>query len=727
MKVLITGGYGFIGSFVAERFRKEGYDVYIIDNMSSGNKQNINFKHKGYILSVEDSKCEEVFRSNRFDAVIHLAAQVDVATSLKDPVQDAQSNLLGLTNILTLASRYGVSKFIFASSAAVYGATEEIPLPETSRLEPISPYGMNKMIGEIYCAKWKEIYGMETLCFRFSNVYGPRQGSHGEGGVVSIFIKKMMDRQEITVNGDGGQTRDFIYVEDIADAIYRASYSSLSGVYNLSTCQENSVNDLIKELQQFYGDYGVSYGPPREGDIYRSTLDNHRIMGDLDWAPKYNLHDGLHRMYNWASQDTAKKSAEMPKKDKPSKLRPRLKFLLPYAENILAFVVVCVLSTLLARTDYAGIDLKLVYIILMGILYGSRQSMLAVLLSIVIFIQEQSQSGRDIVSLLYDSTLFFEFALYLFIGLVVGYSIEHRANRLNQAEAQLQQSSEKYAFLYEVYEETRSVKDELQLQIMNTEDSFAKIHSVTRELDSMEPERIFLAAVGVLEKIMKTNQVTIYTVNKYKSYLRLAGRSAGDRFEAPRSLKADQHEYLISVLYDKLMYINKELDPEAPLLSAPVMSRDEVVAVVSIHAVEFRRFTLYYQNLFKIVVELISSSLSRAHAYIDVAASQRYEDPEERRVLRTESFMEILASKQAASERIGTDFALLHTGLRNASMDEIEQLHSSLRETDYLGIGTDGELLLLLSNSSQSEADHILQRLRGKFAFLRTEGETHYA
>ncbi|WP_310832546.1 NAD-dependent epimerase/dehydratase family protein [Paenibacillus pedocola] len=727
MKVLITGGYGFIGSFVAERFHKEGYDVYIIDNMSSGNKQNIDFKHKSYILSVGDANCEEVFRTNRFDTVVHLAAQVSVSTSLKDPVKDASSNVLGLTNILTLASRYGVEKFIFASSAAVYGATDELPIPETSSLEPISPYGINKMIGETYCAKWMEMYGLNTLCFRFSNVYGPRQGSSGEGGVVSIFINKMMDKQPISVNGDGSQTRDFIYVEDVADAIYRASYSSLNGVYNLSTCTENSVNDLIKELQQLYGDSGVSYGPRAEGDIYRSSLDNRRICRELDWAPKYNLRTGLQRMYdrNIKEQETA--PVLKPAAVKSSRLRSRSKTFLPYIENLLAFAAVYGLSEALERTDYAGVDFKLVYIIVMGVFYGSRQSMLAVLLSIVFFVVEQTENGRDLVSLMYDSTLFFQVALYLLIGLVVGYSVERRTTRLSNTEEKLQQATEKYSFLYEVYEETRSVKEELQQQILTTEDSFGKIHTITRELDSLEPERIFLSAIGVLESIMRTDEVTIYTVNKHRNYLRLAGRSAKDSFEAPRSITVSEHEYLLSVLYDQQMFANKELDPDSPLLCAPVVSRGEVVAVVSLHAVEFRRFTLYYQNLFKTVVDLISSSLSRAHAYIDADASRRYVDGGERRVLSTEAFQEILASKQDASELIGTDFALLHTGLRNASTVEIEQLHSSLRETDYLGMGTDGDLLLLLSNSSQTEAELILQRLQGKFAFLQTERTSHYA
>ncbi|MDO3411583.1 NAD-dependent epimerase/dehydratase family protein [Saccharibacillus sp. CPCC 101409] len=727
MKVLVTGGYGFIGSFVAERFYKEGYDVYIIDNLSSGNKQNIDFEHKSYILSVEDPKCEAIFRANRFDAVVHLAAQVNVSTSIRDPVQDAQSNVLGLTNILTLASRYEAGKLIFASSAAVYGTTEQLPIPETSTLEPISPYGINKMIGETYCAKWTEIYGLDTLCFRFSNVYGPRQGNSGEGGVVSIFIKQLLSKSDLNVNGDGNQTRDFIYVEDVADAIYRASYSSMSGTYNLSTRTESSINDLIRELHKLYGETPVHYEPPREGDIYRSVLDNRRVMQALDWAPKYHLQTGLQRMFERTRQERSAAPSQPRPEAKVSLLGNPIKKALPYIENLLAFAAFCGIGSLLSDNVSAGLDLMMVYIILMGIFYGSRQSMLAVALAIGFYIREQTISGHDMVSQLYDSSLFFQLALYLLTGLAVGYSIDRRRNRLNDANQQLAQASEKYAFLHKVHEDTRSVKDELQKQILSTEHSFGKMQAVTRSLDNLEPERIILAAVGVLEDIMKTDEVTIYTVNRNKNYLRLAGCSSKLASATARSLKVDEHEYLIPVVYDQQMYINKTLLPDAPLLSAPVISHGEIVAIVSLHAVEFNRFTLYYQNLFKTTVELISSSLSRAHTYIDAAAGQRYVDADERRVLRTEAFMDILSSKQEASEQLGTDFALLHLEMWDVSPREIERLHSSLRETDYLGLGPNGELMLLLSNSSQSEGERIMDRLRKQLASLPQKGAEHYA
>ncbi|NOU84525.1 NAD-dependent epimerase/dehydratase family protein [Paenibacillus sp. LMG 31460] len=725
MKVLITGGYGFIGSFVAERFFKEGYEVYIIDNLSTGNKQNVDFKHKGYVLSVEDRKCEEIFRSNRFDTVVHLAAQVSVKTSVEDPRLDSKSNVLGLSNMLSLSQKYNVHKFIFASSAAVYGNNDEVPLLESSVCNPISPYGINKWIGETYCNKWKQLYGLDTLCFRFSNVYGPRQGSVGEGGVISIFMEKVINGKELVVYGDGGQSRDFIYVEDVADAIYRSSYSGLDGVYNLSANTENSVNELISALQGLHGSVAFVHSEQREGDIYRSKLDNRRIANDLDWVPKNSFQEGLAKTYDWfvqkhASQEQTRVKAKKP--SAPSRLGQVIRTLMPYAENALAFGFTAWMSLLLRDSLSDFIDIKIIYIILLGILYGNRQSMLAVGMSTALYIYDELSKGREMLSLFYDTDFFFHVAVYLFIGLVVGYTVERKNTMLESKKKELESLSEKHEFLTEVFKETRQVKDELQQQIMNNGDSFGKIYSVVKELESLEPEKIFTSTVSVVESVMKSQTVTIYTVNKYGSYLRLLARSSGTQFDASKSMKVEDFPYIQKLLHDKKLFVNKDLKGDIPLLAAPVFNNGKVVAVISVHTMKFDYFTLYHQNLFKIIVDLISSSLSRALSYVEATAIQRYMDGTP--VLKPEVFADILASKQVANAKHGVEFMLLTPIETFDVTDETPQKVSRfLRETDYLGMSMDGKLLVLLSNSSQEEASFVLNRFEQNGIYMRMVDE----
>ncbi|MFF2484018.1 NAD-dependent epimerase/dehydratase family protein [Paenibacillus sp. NPDC058071] len=299
MNVLVTGGYGFIGSFVAERFYKEGHKVIIIDNLTSGHLSNCGFPHVSYIADVESTVCDSIFDSHNIDIVVHLAAQINVVTSMDNPYADTKSNILGLTNILQLAAKHKVRKFLFASSAAVYGLNDQVPLNEDMPCQPVSPYGINKLLGEYYCTKWSEIYKLDTICFRFANVYGPRQGSIGEGGVVSIFMERVRHGLPLDVYGDGSQTRDFVYVEDVAEVIYLASLTDQVGLMNLSTNTENSVSRLIGIMESLHPVASVQYKPARNGDIHRSRLDNSRLKDALNWDPRYGLEEGLKRTFDW--------------------------------------------------------------------------------------------------------------------------------------------------------------------------------------------------------------------------------------------------------------------------------------------------------------------------------------------------------------------------------------------------------------------------------------------
>ncbi|UVI31255.1 NAD-dependent epimerase/dehydratase family protein [Paenibacillus spongiae] len=712
MKVLITGGYGFIGSHVADRFHKEGYEVYIIDNLTTGKLENVTFKHKGYHLAVEDSKCEEIFQANQFDTVVHLAAQASVNTN---PQLDSESNVLGLVNILNLSQKFKVKKFVFASSAAVYGTNEQLPLTEEAECDPISPYGISKWVGESYCLKWQELYGLDTACFRFSNVYGPRQSSSGEGGVISIFMNRVLSEQQLYVFGDGNQTRDFIYVEDVADAIFRMSYSNLSGIYNLSTNKACSVNAIIETIGGLHAVKGVTYTDKRPGDITHSILDNARVKHELDWAPMYGIEEGLQRTYGWFEQKHGEleSAASSMVESKPSAAKQWLKKYMPYGENLLAFILTAWLSLTQITNDYSAIDIKLFYITIIGIMYGSRQSILAVVLSIGLFVYQKLLDGREFISLLYDTDVFFQIAIYLFIGLVVGYAIE-RKNAIIQATARTKDElEERYDFLNGMYREVREVKDELQLRILNSGDSFGKIYSITKELESLEPETVFNSTVNVVKSIMAVESVAIYSVNPYGTYMRMIAHSNDYAGQAAKSLRVDEHSSMQWVLREGNVFVNKELDSSAPLMIAPIFYNGEIKAVITIDGMAFHKFSLYYQNLFKVTSELVSSALTRAFAYIEATESQRYVTGTP--ILRKEAFASILESKRLARMNHSTPYLVLISADGTLGVEDYsEKIAGMLRETDYIGLNEDEEIVILLSNTGEEDAGHVLNRFASR-------------
>ena len=296
-KVLITGGAGFIGSHVADRFLLNNYEVTAADNLVTGNIDNINGKNINFFnIDIRDKeKLEELFKSEKPDYVIHLAAQVSVSSSVEDVLYDAEENITALINILELCRKYNTEKIVFSSTAAVYGIPEEVPSRETNKTAPLSPYGLSKLTGEEYIKMYSRLFGVNYVILRYANVYGPRQSAHGEAGVVSIFNDKMKVNGDIFIEGDGLQTRDFIYVKDVSAANYICATESVKNeTFNVSTNTDISILELFNTMKK-YSDYekNASHKEARKGDIRNSRLDNSKLLKNTSWKPQYTLDQGL--------------------------------------------------------------------------------------------------------------------------------------------------------------------------------------------------------------------------------------------------------------------------------------------------------------------------------------------------------------------------------------------------------------------------------------------------
>lgn len=299
MKILVTGGAGFIGSHLLQLLgRQKNVEVVVYDNLTSGRREHVPEGVRLLEGDVRDKALARLFLQEHFEAVIHLAAQTMVPYSLQHPDEDCSVNLLGLLNVLECCRQGGVKNVVFSSSAAVYGDNLNIPLQEEERLLPTSAYGITKMTSEHYLRMYHDLYGLNTTVLRFANVYGERQGAGGEGGVVSIFCKLLAAGQGVTVFGNGEQTRDFVYAGDIAEALWRGSQLAGHHVINVSTQKETSVNTLLAAFKRAVGrDFPVHYGPVREGDIFRSVLSNSCCRELLGFCPAMNLQEGVARTY----------------------------------------------------------------------------------------------------------------------------------------------------------------------------------------------------------------------------------------------------------------------------------------------------------------------------------------------------------------------------------------------------------------------------------------------
>ena len=299
MKVLVTGGAGFIGSHIVDQLLAEGHQVVVVDDLSTGSLDNVNPQASFVRLSVLDGELLGLFEREKFDAALHLAAQTIVGSSLEHPDIDARVNVLGTLQVLEGCRQHGVERIIFASSAAVYGDVAELPVPEEAPGQPASFYGLSKLTAERYIQMYHALYGLNYLILRYANVYGERQGDRGEGGVVSIFAGCLCRNNRLNIYGDGGQTRDFVYVGDVAAAnVAAVTTPQTNRILNISSQTETSVNELASLFAEIAGEAACpAYHPARSGDILRSTLRNREACAALDWQPRIGLREGLERTY----------------------------------------------------------------------------------------------------------------------------------------------------------------------------------------------------------------------------------------------------------------------------------------------------------------------------------------------------------------------------------------------------------------------------------------------
>ncbi len=305
--VLVTGGAGFIGSHVVDAYLERGDRVWVVDDLSSGCLTNINSQAEFVEMGIEDPALSDLFRDVGFDLVSLHAAQIDVRTSVADPAQDAATNILGVLNVLEGARETGTRRIVYVSSGGVvYGEPEKIPTPEGASKLPLSPYGVTKLCGEYYLHYYSAVHGMEYVALRYANVFGPRQDPRGEAGVVAIFCERLQSGKELTIFGDGEQTRDYVYVKDVVSANLLASEmvlkpaSDIDAVaFNVGTGAGTSVNRLADLLESIADDRpGRVYREMRAGELRHSTLDVSRFA-ERGWAARHTLKDGLQETFHF--------------------------------------------------------------------------------------------------------------------------------------------------------------------------------------------------------------------------------------------------------------------------------------------------------------------------------------------------------------------------------------------------------------------------------------------
>ncbi len=304
MNILVTGGAGFIGSHIADACLDAGHRVIIVDNLSTGRIENVNPRAMFHNVDIRAKEMEKIFTGERIEVVVHQAAQMDVRKSVDDPSFDCSVNILGSINLLELSRRAGIRKFVFASTGgAIYGEQDYFPADEAHPLRPVSPYGISKLAVEKYLFFYHHQYGLQYIALRYANVYGPRQNPLGEAGVVAIFSRKLLAGERPVINGDGKQTRDYVFVQDVVRANMLAIQYPATDIFNVGTGCETTVNEIFESLRAAAGPrVEPIYGPAKQGEQFRSVLSHDHIRQAIDWRPEVPIGEGLQRTMEYFRQ-----------------------------------------------------------------------------------------------------------------------------------------------------------------------------------------------------------------------------------------------------------------------------------------------------------------------------------------------------------------------------------------------------------------------------------------
>lgn len=299
--ILVTGGAGFIGSHLVDKLVKEGHQTIVIDNLSTGKKENLNSKAKFYQADIQDPNISQIFRKERPKVVFHFAAHIEARESVKDSIFDAKNNILGSLNVLENCRKYKIKKIVFASSGGeIYGQAKEIPTPEGYSPSPISPYGVGKLAVEKYLDSYLKLFKIPYIALRYGNVYGPRQNPHGEAGIVAIFTNKMLKGEQPLIHGDGKQTKDYIFIDDAIEATILSFKKDFRGILNIGTQKETSVLEIFYKIRELTNSQvKEKHIPPSPCSFKRGCLLIQKAKEELNWTPKHNLDQGLRKTVNW--------------------------------------------------------------------------------------------------------------------------------------------------------------------------------------------------------------------------------------------------------------------------------------------------------------------------------------------------------------------------------------------------------------------------------------------
>lgn len=723
MKILVTGGYGFIGSHLVERLLKEKHDITIIDDFSTGNPSNLKRNTTLFKMGIEDAKCEKIFADFKFDAVVHLAFKALPKDAGNRCEEIYHANTVGLCNVLYFSQKYNVDKLIVLSSYQVYGKQNKYPTHESSRIRVENEKAGSYIERERFCNKYRK-KGLNVVLLRLGSVYGPRQP---ENFISHVIKQKPEDEAEkITIMN---QNKDYIYISDAVEAIYKTCENQTSRILNISsgTCMLHSeiheiINANIGAGQKRIFDYTEEHSKPKY------LLDNQKACFELEWAPKYSIEGGIKKTVEWIHKNEEINKSMVNNEElslfgwvKKINSKWFSGSAHKYIENLMLFVIFTTLMIVLDKNFSIKVDLLIIYIVLVNVYYGWRHGIISICLSIAAYLGlNMGFENSALLGVFNYVNQALYIALYFIVGGTTGYVVDRMEVEKKELQSDLDSIKKELYITNSMYEKSVEIKNSLQETIESNEDSLGKLFTVISRLDNVIPEQILSEAAMIFSKVLKTERVHLYYLNSGK-YLRLAA-VIGD-IQYPKSLKCQDYDFLESVIEGRNTYINREFDNNYPMVCAPIIQDGCTRGIVFLDGLEFKSLTYQFLNTLKVLTYLIANSISKAAEYEKAIHDKKYFS--NTLIMKKDWFESLIKEKQTkmSENEISIYLLIFKKDIYQKNVNLYCRVAKVFRASDYIGKLDDTKFAILLVNTNKEEAVAIEMRLR-KLGISDTHIET---
>lgn len=659
MKVLILGNEASLIKSLSYRFYKEGNKICII----SKDYIRLNFKYKYYKYKLEEKKLNEVFKKELFDKVIYI---------------NEKENSSYLINILTLCNKYKINQFINISS--IY--EDEIDS------------------GESVCKYFKEVYNFNIAILKVSTIYGVGdKEEYKDRFIFDIFDNLSQNKDDKKYSET--KVRDYIEVNDVAKAVSLTSKHCLNGVYSIKSGEILSDKDIYTIVKDTYS------GKKIKG-IKKSNSPDIEFVERTGFRIKHSLSreiDNILKCFN--KKNKYKNNTKTSKKNLIKDICKKCK---PYIENISLFLLMVLISYYLQKTNLSLMDvnIKLIYIIIVGITYGSKQSVLSAILSCLLVVGEDLNKGISIISILGITESLVRLIMYLLVGIYVGYKSDSKNNEIKQLNLDIKNLNEEYEFLYDLYDDTYKEKNELEDKVVNTKDGFGKVYNAITKLDSLEPSYILKSSIDILEEFLDNNTIAIYSLNN--NHLRLNVKSNNEQFNPPNRIDVeDLKEEIKDILENGEVFVNKGFNDGIPDMIAPINNSNKMIGLIMLEKVEFSKLNLHYQNLFKVITNIIESFIAKAYQYKKITSDQRY--LEDTIFLNDKEFEKNLSIRRSAKAEKKLDYIILKVLNKYELKHLSEKIASCIRHTDFAGVDKEKNVYIVLLNTTKEMNSTSVNRL----------------